>query len=212
MIKIGTQEVQDIPGVMKVAVGSEVVWVNHAVVPSTFRRLTGIVFDGGVVYDTGIPLHGNDTLRFDFSATKACNVLGCYTTADAQTNYSLYVSTSSSAKYMRYNGGTYSSYIATNTRYNVIITPTGTDGMRNDSSWTAKSFVCESDMLIGSTSWGATSAKFTGTMYGNIEVVGLAVFIPVERISDGEIGYYEAYTGSFLTNQGDGTPDILGYA
>ena len=212
MIKIGTQEVQSLPGVMKVAVGSDVVWVDPSVVPSAFRRLTGIVFDGNVVYDAGMPLRGDDTLRFSFSATKACNVIGCYTDSDAQTNYSLYVSTTSSAKYMRYNGGTYSSYIATNTRYDVTVTPTGTDGMRTDSSWTAKSFTCVSDMLIGSTSVGATSAKFTGTMYGNIEVVGRAVFIPVERISDGEIGYYEAYSGAFLTNQLSGTPSVLGYA
>ena len=94
------------------------------------------------------------------------------------------------------------------TTYRVILA----NGMRTDSSWTAKSFTCVSDMLIGSTSVGATSAKFTGTMYGNIEVVGRAVFIPVERISDGEIGYYEAYSGAFLTNQLSGTPSVLGYA
>lgn len=181
-------------------------------VPAEYRRLTGIVFDGNVWYDTGMPLQGSDTVKIAYSATKACNVFGCYTSGDAQDNYSLYLTTTSSGKYMRYNGGTYNSYFATNTRYDVTITPTGTDGMRTDSTWTAKSFTCPTDMLIGSTSVGATSAKFTGTMYGDIEVVGRAIFIPVERISDSEIGYYNPVTDTFLENQGTGTPTALGYA
>ena len=67
-------------------------------------------------------------------------------------------------------------------------------------------------MLLGSTSLGATSAKLTGTMYGNVEVVGKGFFIPAERISDGAIGYYDTITDSFLENDGSGTPAILGYA
>lgn len=180
--------------------------------PSTFRKLTGIVFDGNVWYDTGMPLQGSDTIKIAYSATKACNVFGCYTAADADDNYSLYLTTTSSGKYMRYNGGTYNSYFATNTRYDVTITPTGTDGLRTDSTWTAKSFTCPTNMLIGSTSVGATSAKFTGTMYGNIEVVGRAIFAPAERIADGAIGYYELYSDTFIENQGSGTPTRLGYA
>lgn len=180
-------------------------------VPAAYRELTGIVFGGQVWYDTGMRLYGSDTLRFAIKPTKACNVLGCYTTAQAQTNYSLYVTTSSGGAYTRYNGGTYDSYIVANTRYDVTITPTGTSGLQNDSTWTEKDFTTESDMLIGTTSTGATSAKFTGTMYGNIEVFGRALFTPVERISDGKIGYYNPYTGDFLTNRGSGTPSALGY-
>ena len=94
--------------------------VQDGLLPTGHKRLTGIQFDGNCYYDTGLYLHGSDTIRFSFAASKACNVLGCYTTADAQTNYSLYVSTTSGSKYLRYNGGTYNSYIATNTRYNVV--------------------------------------------------------------------------------------------
>lgn len=195
-----------------VAHGGKAFYTVDEAVPSGFRRLTGIVFDGGVWYDTNMPLRGSDTVKIAYSASKACNVFGCYTTADADDNYSLYLTTSSSGKYMRYNGGTYNSYFATNTRYDVTITPTGTDGMRTDSTWTQQSFTCPTDMLIGTTSIGATSAKFTGTMYGNIEVVGRALWIPLERIADGEIGYYDIYTDTFLVNQGSGTPTRLGYA
>ena len=181
------------------------------IVPSGYKRLTGINFDGNVWYDTGMRLYGSDTLKFSFQVTKACNVLGCYTTAEAQTNYSLYVSTTSGSKYLRYNGGTYNSYIATNTRYDVTITPTGSSGMRVDSSWTAKTFTTESDFLIGTTSTGATSAKLTGKMFGDIEIEGRGYFVPYEKESDNSIVYINVMTGSVLTNQGSGTPTKIAY-
>lgn len=212
MIKVGAQDIADIPGVMKVTVGSDVVWFSSNRVPSAYRRISGIIFDGEVWYETNIKLQGSDTVRFSFKMSiTACNVLGSYSSGSADNNYSLYASTSSSAKYMRYNGNTYSSYISINTDYDVEITPTGTNGLRNDSTWTQKNFTTDSNMFIGITSIETTSAKFTGTMYGNIEVVNKACFIPVERISDGAIGYYEAISGVFLENQGTGTPVALGY-
>lgn len=186
-------------------------YIEDGRLPSGYRMLTGIVFGGGVFYDTGMRLQGSDTLKFSFEATKACNVLGCYTGANADDNYSLYLSTTSGAKYMRYNGGTYNSYFATNTRYDVTITPTGTEGFQQDSEWTEQTFTTASDMLIGTTSYGATSAKLTGTVYGNIEVVGKRIFVPAERIADGAIGYYDLYTEEFLENVGTGDPEILGY-
>lgn len=180
--------------------------------PAAYRRLTGIIYDGNVYYATSLRLEGSDTLRFSFMATANCNVIGCYTSSSASTNYSLYVSTTSGSKYLRYGSGTYNSYIATGTRYDVVITPTGCDGMRVDSSWSAKTFTAVSDMLIGTTSVEATSSKLLGRLYGNVVVDGKGVFVPVERISDGEIGYYEMTSGVFLTNQGSGTPQKIAYA
>lgn len=208
MIKIGTADVLNLPGVDKVLVGNRLVWLS----PDKYRKLTGIHFDGNVIYDTGMKLYGSDSLQFSFRATKACNVLGCYTSADALTNYSLYVTTSSSGKYLRYNGNAYNSYIATNTRYNVTITPTGSSGMRVDSSWTAKTFESDSEMLIGTTSYEATSAKFTGDMFGIVKVIGRAFWEPYERVEDGELIYVDMYTGQEIINVGTGTPTALGYA
>ena len=113
---------------------------------------------------------------------------------------------------MRYNGGLYNSSVSLNTRYDVGVTPTGTTGFKTDSTWEQKNFISNDNMLIGSTSVGASSSKLDGILYGNIEVVGKGLFIPVERISDGAIGYYEAISGTFLENQGTGTPVALGYA
>lgn len=197
--------------VKRLSIGGNVVWPKDAV-PAAYRRLTGIEFDGQVYFDTDMSLLGSDTLKFSFSATVACNVLGCYTTGSAQTNYSLYVGTNSTAKYLRYNGGTYDSSITADTRYDVTLTPTGSDGMKVDSTWTEKSFTTASSLMIGTTSTGATSAKLTGNLYGDIEIVGRELIIPVERISDGEIGYWMREAKRFLVNLGTGDPVALGYA
>lgn len=192
-------------------VSSSFLAYEDGTIPSAYRELTGITFDGHVWYETDIYLQGSDTVRVSFKATKACNLLGCYTTASAQNNYSFYLSTTSGAKYLRYNGGTYSSYIVTNTQYNVVCTPTGATGFPTASTWTQKSFTAPSLMTIGTTSRGATSAKMTGTIYGRIEIDGRATYVPAERVSDNAIGYYEMYSGLFYENLGTGTPTALGY-
>lgn len=179
--------------------------------PAAYRRTLGFTFSNSTYYIiTSFRLKGSDTLKFSFSATGACNVLGCYTTTSAQTNYSLYVNTGTSA-YQRYNGGAYNSQITSNTRYDVTLTPTGSSGMKVDSTWTAKDFTSDSDFCIGTTSTGATSAKLTGSIYGNIEVKGRAIFVPCERLSDNVLGYYEIYSKTFYAPTG-GNPTSLGYA
>ena len=206
MIKLG-QNAVELKGVDKVYIGSTQVYG----VPSGYRKLTGLTFNNAPYYViTNFRLKGSDTLRFSFDASTACNILGCYTNGSAQTNYSLYVGTSA-AQYLRYNGGTYNSQVTAGTRYNVVMTPTGTSGMKTDSTWTAKDFDCVSDFCIGTTSTSASSAKLTGSLYGNIIVDGRAVFVPCERVSDNVLGYYELLTDTFYTPTG-GTPTSLGYA
>lgn len=187
-----------------------VIRIKDSELPYGYRRLIGINFDGNVFYDTGTKLYGSDTLKFKFKASVACNVLGCYTSASAQANYSLYVGTST-ATYLRYNGGSYNSRIDANDWYDVTITPTGSHGMRTDSTWTAKSFTTDSDLLIGNTSYGATSAKLTGALEGNVVVLGRETLIPCERVSDGKFGYYMKSANRFIENQGTGTPTSMGY-
>ena len=187
-------------------------YIVDGTLPSGYRQLTGIVLDGDCYFATGIKLRGSDTVRVAFSVTKACNILGCYTTAEATNNYSLYVSTTSGSKYLRYGSGTYNSYIATNTRYDVVITPTGSDGMRQDSTWSAATFEATNEMLIGTTSMNATSAKWTGNQYGDIIVDGRLWLTPVEVTATGEIGFYDHMTDTFRPNLGTGTPAALGYA
>ena len=50
--------------------------------PSGYERQIGFVFAASTYYlISGFYLRGSDTVRFSFSADKACNVFGCYTTS-----------------------------------------------------------------------------------------------------------------------------------
>ena len=181
----------------------------------TYKKLTGIVLAAKTYYlVSGFKLKGSDTVRISASVTKACNVFGCYTTTSATDNYSLYFSTTSGSKYLRYNGGTYKSYIANNqleTQFDMVITPTGSSGMPQNDTWSEANFTASVDMCIGTTSPEATSSKLDGTIYGPIIVDGRLYAIPVERQSDGKIGYYEVYSDRFLEPIGD-NPTKLAYA
>lgn len=177
--------------------------------PKEYLRLGGFSMDDNCYWVIeGFKLQGTDTLRFSFSVNVACNVLGCYTNTSAQTNYSLYVGTTASSKYLRYNGGTYSSWVVAKTKYDVAITPTGSKGMEEESTWTQKDFTAPVDFCIGTTSTGATSAKLKGSLYGNIVVDGRAKLIPCKRKSDGALGYYDTYTKTFYA-PATGTPTPL---
>lgn len=212
MIKIG-QTALMVPGISHVYHGANRVYG----VPSAYRILTGIEFSSGTYYEiTGLKLKGSDTVRFSISVDKACNVFGCYTSTDADDNYSLYISTASGAKYLRYNGLTYKSYWRNQDmgeRFDIVITPTGSHGMpgTQDDSWQEQTFTAPANMCIGTTSTGATSAKFGGKLYGNFVVDGRFCGVPVERTSDGKIGYYDLFGDTFYEPIGN-NPQVIDYA
>lgn len=168
--------------------------------PSGYAKLEGIKMSADTYFQiTGFKLKGSDYLSITFTPNKACNLIGCYTTADATDNYSIYLTTTSGGKYLRYADGTYYSAITAGTRYNINVTPTGCTGFGTTvSSWSEKDFTASVDLLVGSTSVDATSSKFDGIIHGTIKVGRFSSFggdrlclIPCERISDGVIGYYD---------------------
>ena len=164
--------------------------------PAGYKRVLGFSMNNNAYWKiTDFPLYGSDTLRFSFEATDACNIIGAYSGSASGNNYSLYAAASSN--YLRYKNGAYNSAIDFNTRYDVEITPTGSHGMKTDSTWTAQEFTTPTDLCIGTTSTSASSAKLKGKMYGNVEVVGRAKFIPCERASDNVLGYYDIIGKAF---------------
>ncbi len=199
--------------------------------PSGYERQIGFVFAAATYYlIQDFHLRGSDTVRFSFSADKACNVFGCYTTNSAADNYSLYASTSSGGKYLRYDGTTYNSYIPSaqiGERIDAVITPTGTTGMPTDSVITPAEFEATADLCIGTTSTSASSSKLDGNIWGNFEVDGRLTLIPCKRLSDDALGYYDLDSDTFYEPVGnaptslgadtshltvlsiDGTPEVL---
>lgn len=176
--------------------------------PAAYKRQLGFTFDNNAYYAiTDFKMSGSDTLRFSFKCTQdspACNVLGAYDGTSATTNYSLYVGSAATAKYLRYADGTYESQAVKDKQYDVVITPTGSSGMEIEATWTALTFESSGDLNVGTTSPSATSSKMVGDIIGNVEVDGRLKLIPCERVSDSVLGYYDAVSDTFYEPTGSG--------
>lgn len=203
----------------------KLIWQRAALgksLPDGYKRVIGFKCSGDTYYKiTDVKLSGSDTVKFSISVTASCNIFGCYTNTSATDNYSLYVSTSSGGKYLRYNGGAYKSYWASSAldqRFDITITPTGSYGMPSgqDDTWKEIEFAGSVDMCIGTTSTGATSAKLKGNLYDTFRVIdstGENKFygIPCERLSDNALGYYDTVSETFFEPTGT-APVSLGYS
>lgn len=182
--------------------------------PEEYTEVAGFTFDSDCYFEIeGLKLKGSDTVMFSMTPRAACNVFGCYTTSDADNNYSLYVSTANNAKYLRYDGSTYKSKFASGDlgkRYDISITPTGSHGFPEgqDDTWTEATFEASTDMCIGTTATNASSAKFKGDLIGNFVVVGRFNGIPCKRDSDDVLGYYDTVSGTFY-EPASGTPTVV---
>lgn len=192
--------------------GSTLAWSGQEL-PDNYKRLIGFTFNNNGYFEIlDFKMRGSDTLRFSFkcTGTTSCNVLGAYDGTSVSTNYSLYVGQTNSPKYLRYNGNTYDSTVVQNKTYNVVITPTGSQGMQNNSTWSTKTFESSGNLCIGTTSPTATSSKMIGNIIGEIIVDGRLKLIPCEK--DGNaIGYYDTYSKTFYSQTGSGVTS-MGYA
>lgn len=187
--------------------------------PLEYKQIASMAMNNNCYWEIpNFPLYGSDTLKFSFMVMATCNVLGAYSGSADGDNYSLYV-TAQTGNYLRYGSGAYRSGLNTYVRYDATISPTGTSGLYFNSTWSPLTFTTPTNLCIGSTSLTATSAKFRGTFYGAIEVVGRAKFIPCERVSDSVVGWYDIYSDRFYepasgsTNPTKGsyvTEDVVG--
>lgn len=190
--------------VSKAFYGDRLMWQED--LPVFYTRIGGITFDGDIYYITEQELTGADTLKFTYEATGSagCNVIGSYkSTASSSHNRSFYHAGSA---YIRYYNGLYRASFNYNTKYEVSFGPTSfVANGTTKASWATKTYACEDPMYIGMLP-NSASASLTGSFYGNIEVVGKAVFIPCIRNIDNAIGYYDMARQTFLSKQGTGTP------
>lgn len=173
--------------------------------PNGYKRVLGYQCNNNAMWKiTGFHLRGSDTVEVSFSLTAACNVWGCYQSADATDNYDLYATTTPGGKYFRYGNGTYASYFSAENqgvRFDVTYTPTGSHGMPEDSTWTEKTFESANDLLLASTSLTGSSSKLKGCLYGDFIVKNGGVerlhLVPCERSSDSVLGYYDLVGETF---------------
>lgn len=182
-------------------------------IPAEYKRLLDITFDGNTYYIYNGELYGTDdiTLTMTPSVTSGQNVCGCYTNNSASDNFSLYISANTNGSYFRYGDSLNKPVFGAPQQRTITIGSPRTYGFSTDITGIAEQeFTTSTDFYIGALP-NSTSAKFKGTFSGNIQISNRVVFIPVERISDGEIGYYIPSNNTFLENQGTGTPTTSGY-
>jgi len=188
--------------------------VKDSELPVGYKRLTGITYDSDTYYETNEKLYGSDTLTIRLSNTKTAgqNVIGAYSgTGDDARNFSLYIygNGATNNSYLRHGTKLGRPRYGTGTR-TLVMGPTGTDGFLNDVTYDAEDFETTDTFRIGSLP-NSSSPKYDGNIIGNITVSNRLKYIPCERVSDGKIGYYETFTGTFLEPQGTGTPVSMGY-
>lgn len=160
--------------------------------PTGYTKIAGITIANTRFVITDFYLTGADTLKFSFKTSSSGNIIGGYDSGDTTKSYSFYATTSASGKYLRYDGGTYSSYSANNKKYDVVITPTGSSGVETPSQWEEKDFTTVVPLSIGATS--PTGTPTTGaSFYGDIEVAGRLTLIPCIDDED-KVCYYDTYS------------------
>lgn len=181
---------------------------------SGYKRLKDITFDGNVHYESSVYLQGSDvvTMTITPGATSGMNVFGCYSgTGTSARNFSFYnYQSNSSNAYFRYGTVLLRPNWGTTATRTVSFGAGGTDGFRTDVETPETSFTSTDPAWIGMLP-NSSSAHFTGTIVGSIKVGDRLEFIPVERVADGKIGYYDTLNSTFLEPVGSGTPSTSGY-
>lgn len=167
--------------------------------PIGYKRVLGFSCNNNAFWE--IPdfyIKGTDTLRLSCSITATSNLIGSYIGSTSGPNYSIYASTSN-VNYLRYYDTNYNSQFDADTRYDIVVTPTGTHGMKKDSEWETVDFTTERPFCIGTTAANiTTSAKLKGSLYGDIIVDGRLHLVPCERLSDNVLGYYDTISKTFF--------------
>lgn len=181
--------------------------------PSGFKRIADISFDGNIYYDTGRKMYGTDvvTMTVTPSGSAGQNLFGAYSgTGEAAVNFSLYAyGTSTSKCYFRYGQVLLRPTLGSGER-TISFGAGGTSGFMTDTETETQEFTTTDNAYIGALP-NSTSAKFSGTITGEITVGERLKYVPCERESDNAIGYYELVNGEFLEPQGSGTPTTSGY-
>lgn len=177
--------------------------------PIGYRRIVSIKFDGDFWYELGEALTGEDdvTMTLDNTVSTGQNVFGSYNgTASGRKNFSLFIygSNSTSGSYLRYGEQLVRPKLGSGER-TITFGKSGTSGFQTDVTVTSEEFTTPANAYIGMLP-NSSSPAYTGSIIGNVLVGTRLKYIPCERVSDSEIGYYEAVSGEFIEKTGTGVP------
>lgn len=178
--------------------------------PSGYKRLLGISFDGNFHYKTGEYLTGDDvvTLTLDNLSSSGKNVFGSYNGSNGK-NFSLYIYGGTTGSYFRFGDQLKRPKYGSTGRRTITFGAGGTSGFAEDISIEPDEFTTPANVYIGMLP-NSSSPAYTGDIVGSILVGTRLEWIPCES-DGGVIGYYERVNGNFITPTGNGTPVSLGY-
>lgn len=181
--------------------GSDLVYEG---LPVGYTRKTYIQGSNNGYIVTDLYLNSNSVVTIDFeTATLQTNLFGCFTASNASDNFSLYLVYSSPGAYIRYDGSLYRGFIpSSNTRYKAEMNSTGliVDG-EVEASWSAGSFTCTNPFYIGFLA-NSSGNQLRGKIY-DLEIKGVAHFIPCVRDSDSAVGMYDIIGEKFYEATGN---------
>lgn len=183
--------------------------------PTGYKRLIGIDFDGSTWYETGEAMTGDDdvTITLDSTISSGQNVFGSYNgTTNDKKNFSLYIygGNAANGSYFRY-GNQLKRPVYGGGRRTVTFGKSGTQGFATDMDVTPDEFETPANTFIGMLPNSSSSKyTYTGNIIGSIVVGTRLEWIPCEGPT-GVIGYYEKINGNFIEPTGDGAPASLGY-
>ena len=179
--------------------------------PSGYKRLLGIHFNGDFHYRTVEALTGDDdvTMTLDNTSSSGKNVFGSYNGSNSK-NFSLYLygGGSTSGTYFRY-GDQLKRPVFGDGKQTITFGRSGTQGFKTDVDVTPDEFTTPENTYIGMLP-NSSSPSYVGDIVGSILVSNRLEWIPCEN-PGGVIGYYEKYNGNFIAPTGSGTPISLGY-
>lgn len=178
--------------------------------PSGYKRLLGISFDGNFHYKTGEYLTSDDdvTMTLDNISSSGKNVFGSYNGANDK-NFSLYIYGGTNGSYFRFGDQLKRPKYGSAGRRTITFGAGGTSGFAENSTVYPDEFVTPANTYIGMLP-NSSSAAYTGDIVGSILVGTRLEWIPCEN-DGGVIGYYERVNGNFIAPTGNGTPVSLGY-
>lgn len=145
------------------------------------KRVEYVESNGSQYITTDIHLTGEDSIEARiYPGATGRNTFGCYVSSSSDDNLCLYVSSSSSGSYSRYNGQVKRSLIVTLNAWNEIkLDKTGSylNGIKKD-TFTAATFTSSAPMYVMHLP-NSSSSKFTGRME-YVRVPGKLNLIPVK--------------------------------
>lgn len=135
-------------------VGTNLLAIQDGLLPSGYRELTGINFDGNSYYNTEEKLYGSDiiTLQLSGTTTTGQNVFGAYAgTASGTKNFSLYIygNGSTNRSYYRYNTTLYRPTYGRGTRILIFGATEETSGFSTNVDTTIADFESTAVAYIG---------------------------------------------------------------